>query len=381
MRGSVVKKSNGRYYIVFYVGKKQKWESVPDPNTKKNAESQLAQRITEINRGEYREVRKVAFADFANQWYRHRVEAGDLKPATRSFYRRNLDLHVLPELGDRRLVDVRLDALQELVTRKRLEGLAPSTVNGIITTLTAMFRYAMQSDYLRENPATYIRRPKTRKQEADFLTTEEVRALLDHTPERWYALFLMGVTTGLRRGELLAVKWENVDWRNSSYYVKETLALQHKDSGPMFAAPKSRESEKPVDLTPLMLDVLRQCRKRQAAEKLQAGEKYQDNGLVFCQPNGAPLDPDNFVRRVFHRALRDAGLRRIRFHDLRHTCATLLVAQGENPKYIQRQMRHASITTTLNVYGHLMPEVRQDAAERLDRTLFGTPERRALEER
>ena len=122
-----------------------------------------------------------------------------------------------------------------------------------------------------------------------------------------------------------------------------------------------------------MLEALQKHRKRQAEERLKEGANYQDHDLIFCQANGRPLDPNNLVKRKFRWALKEAGLRTtLRFHDLRHTCAALLIAQGESPKYIQRQLRHASITTTLNVYGHLMPEVHQKAGQKLDAVLFGT---------
>ena len=293
-----------------------------------------------------------------------------MKLSTRLFYRRNLDLHILPVFGSKKLVDVRLDDLQAFTASKGRVGAAASTINGLITTLMSVFKYAVRAGYLRENPASYIRRPRKKHQEMNFLTIEEVRLFLKHVNEDRYALFLMAISTGLRRGELLATKWDNLDWRKGCYNVSETLSMPRQKGGPIFTGPKSEESQKSVDLTPRMLRVLKEHRKKQAKLKLRAGPNYNDYDLIFCQPDGKPIDPDNLVRRNFHKVLEAAGLRQIRFHDLRHKCASLLIAQGESPKYIQRQLRHASITTTLNTYGHLMPEVRRAAAERMDATLF-----------
>ena len=139
-----------------------------------------------------------------------------------------------------------------------------------------------------------------------------------------------------------------------------------------FSSTKTESSAQSVDLTPACLDALKKHRARQAQEKLLAGEKYQDLDLIFPISKGTPWDDINFVKQVFHPALKDAGLRHIRFHDLRHTCASLLIFQGESPKYIQRQMRHASIQMTFDRYGHLFPDANREAARRLDATLFGS---------
>ncbi|MBT7913084.1 site-specific integrase [Candidatus Bathyarchaeota archaeon] len=128
-----------------------------------------------------------------------------------------------------------------------------------------------------------------------------------------------------------------------------------------------------MDLTATCLRALEAHRKRQAEEKLKVGEKYQDLGLIFATGIGSGWNDKNVVNREFHPLLKEAGLRRIRFHDLRHTCASLLIAQGESPKYVQRQLRHASIQITFDRYGHLFPETNRKAMRRMDETLFGKP--------
>lgn len=201
----------------------------------------------------------------------------------------------------------------------------------------------------------------------DCLTPEEVRAFLEHVPGRWYAFFLTAVVSGLRYGELLAMKWSNLDWNSERYFVKETLTKEAD-----FAEVKTESSRQPVDLSPMCLDALREHRARQAEEKLQAGASYVDNDLVFATDTGTPLNFRNVATRVFRPALKAAGLRYIRFHDLRHTCASLLINQGESPKYIQKQLRHASIQMTFDRYGHLFPDTNREAVRRLDAALFGS---------
>ena len=234
-----------------------------------------------------------------------------------------------------------------------------------------MFSHACDWGYLRHNPAKKVKDPKIPRHEMDCLTPEEVRAFLDHVPGRWYAFFLTAITTGLRFGELLAMRWANLDWGRGQYFVRETLTRKTETKEVGFSVPKTEGSAQAVDLTPTCLDALKAHRARQAEGKLQAGEGYQDLDLIFATPKGTPLNDRNVVNRIFEPALKAAGLRRIRFHDLRHTCASLLIAQNESPKYIQKQMRHASIEITFDRYGHLFPDANREATRRLDATLFG----------
>jgi integrase len=134
-----------------------------------------------------------------------------------------------------------------------------------------------------------------------------------------------------------------------------------------------------MNLPPTLIEALRAHRGRQAERRLQIGEAYQDHDLIFCTALGMPLDRGNVVKRDFLPVLKEAGLRRIRFHDLRHTFATLLIDQGESPKYIQTQLGHASIQVTMDRYGHLLPDVHQQAAQRLEDSLFGSSVRKPLE--
>jgi integrase len=205
----------------------------------------------------------------------------------------------------------------------------------------------------------------------DYLNPEEVRQFLGVVPPRWYALFLTAITTGLRVGELIAMRWAHLDWNQGQYYVKEILARKRGSTARGFAPPKTEGSARAVDLTPACPDALREHGKRQAEEKLKAGERYNDAGLIFAGGQGNPLDDRNLVNRVFEPPLREAGLRRIRFHDLRHTCASLLIARGESPEYIQRQLRHASIQIAFDRYGHLFPDANRQAMARMDPFLFG----------
>jgi integrase len=209
--------------------------------------------------------------------------------------------------------------------------------------------------------------------EMDFLMKEEIHRFLSAVPQDRYPFFLTAILTGMRLGELLAMKWSHVDWHRGQYVVRGGLYKGR------FVEPKSAGSKRAINLPRTLLEALRTHKARQSERRLQAGEAYQDYDLIFCTPLGRPLDRGNVVKRDFWPLLRQAGLRRIRFHDLRHTFATLLIAQGESPKYIQAQLGHASIQVTMDRYGHLLPDINEQAALRLEDSLCGLSVRKPLE--
>src|SRR5437867_4593959 len=198
-------------------------------------------------------------------------------------------------------------------------------------------------------------RPQAEDQEMQILTPPEIRRLLDAADEPVRTLLLCAVLTGMRRGELLGLRWEDIDLEGHRIFVRRALWRGK------FVTPKSRRSRRTIDLAPTL---------RAALARLPS--RFQ-SGLVFCSPDGEPINPDTFAQRDWARALRRAGLRRVRFHDLRHTYASLLIAQGAHPKYIQAQLGHASTQTTLDRYGHLMPDAHAAEAQKLDELVFGSP--------
>jgi integrase len=394
MRGSIVKrageaKKDGKpieqYYVVYDIGlkwdekkgeyvRRQKWEKVLPPNTRKHAEQLLAERLSQVHKGEFIEPTVITFRDFSDTWLK-KYASGQIRPSTKALYLSLLRNHLLPIFGDKQLARIGIEDMQELKSQKLEAQLAPQTVKHILGLLRQMLGHAVDWGYIRTNPGSKVKDPRIPRREMDCLNPAEVREFLKHVPQKWYALFLVAIATGLRVGELLAMKWANVDWNLGKYFVRETLTRKMETQERGFASPKTEGSAQPVDLTPTCLDALKVHRKYQAEERLKAGGDYQDLDLVFSTSQGTPLNDRNVIQRVFEPALRDAGLRRIRFHDLRHTCASLLIAQGENPKYIQRQLRHASIQITFDRYGHLFPDANQEAVRRLDDTLFGVTEK------
>ena len=320
-------------------------------------------------------MKKITFDDLTDLWLTQYAE-GAVKPSTLTSYKSVINTHLKPYFGAYELTHITPENVQAFVTRMRERKLSPKTILNQIVILKQIFKHVARWGYLRSSPAEHVERPRIPHREMDFLTPEEIRLLLDAAeqvcPER-YSLFLTAVMTGMRRGELLAMKWQNLDWKRRQYFVKESYYRGH------FQEPKSEKSRRAINLAPIVFNTLERICLKQKANGLHEDDAYRD--LIFCHADGRPLDPDHLGKKEFHRVLKAAGMRHIRFHDLRHTYVALLIAQGEYPKYIQHQLGHASIQVTLDRYGHLMPEVNEQAASRLETQVFGLSVRQALDTR
>jgi integrase len=370
MRGSIVKKGQ-RYYVVFPVGKKQKWERAPlnekGRPTKKEAEKLLAQRMTELDSGSYREIKKMTFREFAENWLRdYAGDTNHIKESTASRYVAVINAHHIPFFGDYYLADITPVIVQEFISYMSNIPLQASTIQSHLAPLTKMMTHAVKWGYLRHSPMPLVERPKVRQKEMSFLSGTEVKRMVDQVPGEWYTFFLTAALTGLRLGELLAMRWKNVQWETCRYNVRERIYRG------IFNTPKSDASMRSVDLSPMVLESLRTHKAMQNEMKLRQGAAYENNSLVFCRDSGTPLINPAGLRTLFVNALTDANCPIIRIHDLRHTYVALLIDQGASPKYIQGQLGHASIQMTFDIYGHLMPEAGQAVVERLDSQVFGT---------
>lgn len=226
---------------------------------------------------------------------------------------------------------------------------------------------AIRWGMIQHNPAQQVDLPRKRREELSPLSPEEARRFLSVAEDnRHGVLFELMLTTGLRPGETLGLKWGDIDLENERLRVQRTLVPS---SG--FEEPKTPQARRTIPLLQSTVQALRRHRKQQAEEKLRAGPEYQDRELVFAGDVGQPLEHRNLVRRYFKPLLREAGLpETLRLYDLRHTCATLLLAAGGNPKIVSERLGHASVTMTLDTYSHVLPDMQQSAVKRLNALLY-----------
>jgi integrase len=357
-----IRKRGKQYAIRYYdAAGRRRWETI-GPNLHE-AKQVLAQRMWERRNGKFRLSRQpITAEEFVKKWdddyVTVQLRLGRMKESSAQSCRSCVRLHVVPFFGRVRLDAITLPLVRDFMKALLAKDLSPKSVLNVMVVLKEMLKHAVQWGYLDANPAQYAERPRGEEQEMEILTPPEIRRLLDAADEPARTLLLCAVLTGMRRGELLGLRWEDVDLEGHRIYVRRALWRGK------FVTPKSRRSRRAIDVAPTLRSALTRLSSR------------FNGGLVFCSGDGKPIDPDNFVHRVWARVLRRAELRRIRFHDLRHTYTSLLIAQGAHPKYIQAQLGHASIQTTLDRYGHLMPDAHAAEARKLDRLVFGDNGRR-----
>ncbi len=233
-------------------------------------------------------------------------------------------------------------------------------------TLSKALKQATDDGLIPRNVASLVKPPRPRREEIRPLDSEQVRSLFETTRgDRLEALYVVAVTTGMRREELQGLKWDDLDLEAGTLQVRRTLS--EPKGGWIFEAPKSGKGRS-IRLTRRAISALREHRKRQLEERMQRAGLWSDHGLVFPSAIGTPISGGN-LSRSFKALLQRAGLPAVRFHDLRHTCATLLLKQGVNPKYVQELLGHADISLTLNVYSHILPDMGATSADAMDAAL------------
>jgi integrase len=373
-RGSIVKRTSGNYAIVYYVDGKQKWETIGP--SRREAERALTARKREVDTGTWREPSSETLATYAEQWLAHRdparAQSGRTRLASSTFaeYRRALVKHVLPRLGSRTLASLRTEDIDGLIATLEAEGKAPGTVRNIVTPLRKLLADAVRQGKLAVNPAARADLPPAQDfagKEIPREHTDAIRAaLMDsaapdplrNTPDLLYVCFFdVAVGTGLRLGELRALRWRDVDRDRRVIRVERAYSRRE------LRRPKTESGFRSVPLFASVEAALREL----AARAVERG-RYAPDELVFASVRGTPLQPANFRQRVWDRAVRRAGLEEegYRFHDLRHTCVSRLVAAGADVKLVQAIAGHASPLITLKRYSHLLDARIAEAAERFD---------------
>jgi integrase len=300
--------------------------------------------------------------EYLREWLAGKAKS-NLRPATARRYGQIVD-QLVKGLGRHRLADLRPADVDRYLREKREAGAASLTVNHHRTVLSTALAQAEKRELVRRNVARLSEPERVPHEEVAYLAPDQVQVLMDvvrgHPLE---ALVIVAVNTGLRQGELLGLRWEDVDLDSATLQVRR--ALQRVDKEWRFVDTKTGRSRRAVTLPALAVAALRAHRLRQSLRRLPTSED-----LVFTSRTGRPLSGTS-VTHTFQAILQRAGLPRLRFHDLRHTHVALLIRNGEPPMAIMERLGHSTIVTTMNVYGHLYPAAGRELADRLDQ-MFGT---------
>ena len=302
---------------------------------------------------------------YLQQWLE--AKRPSLRPESFRRYREMCQLHIIPEIGRKPLVRLTPGDVQALYARIREKGLSGTSLSLLHGVLHKALDDAAKWNLVARNISDLVDAPKRSTPEMRTLTPEEAARLLDAASgDPLEAFYVLGVTCGLRLGELQALRWQGIDLARGRLLV--TATLQGVENGkPILAEPKTVKSKREVYLSEMAVRALKAHRARQLEQRLIVGGLWQDHGLVFTNAFGMPLDGNNMRRRSFARLLERADLPPMRFHSLRHAAATILMAEGVNVKVISEMLGHADITTTLRIYSHVLPSMQEQAASTWDR--------------
>ncbi len=358
--GSIYKRKDGLWVAQIFTQGTKLYKYC---KTQHEARDWLQETRSKIQRGLTLATAQITLDQFLRQWLEsHKIS---LRPKTAQQYTQIVNQYLLPSLGQIKLSDLRPDQIQVLYNSNLEAGKSKRTVLLIHAILNRALNQALKWGLIGRNPAQVANHPKYRRSEINTLADNQIRELLGIVKgSRYEALYLLAVSTGLREGELLGLRWSDIDWETQRLKVQRQIQ-RVKERGLVFSEPKSQAGNRSVVLGRVVISKLRSHRIIQAYERLFAGDRWQENNLVFPSIIGTAWDPRNLYKH-FKSILYQAALPNIRFHDLRHTAATLMLGQGIHPKVVQERLGHADISLTLNTYSHVLPDIQEEAAEKFD---------------
>jgi integrase len=336
----------------------------------KEVERKLAEAMGDAAKGIYFDDDSQTVAQYMERWLEDSAKS-DLGHRAYHNYRLQIRRHISPAFARLKLSKLTAAHIQSVYAAKLRDGLKPSSVRYIHAVLHRALEQAVRFNLIPFNPASRVDPPKVRQEEITPLDAEQARTFLSAASEaddRFECLYVLSLTVGVRMGEALGLKWSDIDLDAKTLRVSRQLQRMREGGGLVFGEPKNA-SRRTVDLPQRAVEALRSHRKRQMEEQLRAGFNWQDYGLVFASGKGTPLDAQNIVNRHFKPLLKRAGLSPIRWHDLRHTYATLLLSRGTHPTYVQKSLGHASVQLTLDRYSHWMPSMGRNTADGIDQAL------------
>ncbi|WP_077623798.1 tyrosine-type recombinase/integrase [Sediminibacillus massiliensis] len=338
--------------------------------TKGMARTERNRIMQQINEGTFVAARDMKVSDFLLKWLEHKrvnVSAG-----TYSHYKPYIMNHWIPNLGMAKINEVRPSDIQQLYDEYVEEGtLSNQSIVHMHRILNNAYNAAITWEWAVRNPCTSIKPPKPEKFEMKVWDEFEVNHYLEVTKnDRFYIGYLLALSTGMRKGEILGLRWQDIDFTNQVIAVRQAVTRK-KGGGYRIGEVKNKNSHRTISLFDHVMEELKKHRKQQMTYKMENRNTYEDQDLVISANNGSFVLPRNFDRH-WRPLMKESSLKMIRFHDFRHTHATLLLKQGVHPKVVQERLGHSSITVTLDLYSHVLPNIQKAAAEQFGESIFGS---------
>jgi integrase len=373
--GTYKKRKDGRWEAQYsiYTPSGAKRKSVYG-RTKAEVVVKLRKALADRDGGVVFDAENLTLGEYLDRWLEASVR-GSVWHTTYRDYAGHVRNHIAPELGRLKVAKLTSPHVQALYRKKLDSGLSPRTVNYIHATLHKALEQAVRWRLVPYNVSDGATKPRQERRETLALTLEQVFAFLKvarEAQDRFEALYVVAVFTGMRPGELLGLRWSDLVLNGPKPEARVRRSLSNDDSGRHIFKRTKTEKGRSVSLMPQVVEALSAHRRRQAEERLRYSGLWQDQDLVFPNKTGAPMDWDNLTARNYRPLREAAGLpENTRFYDLRHTFATLMLEQGENPKVVQEILGHSQITHTMDTYSHVTPNMQRAAFGRLGERLQG----------
>jgi len=375
MQGSIRKRGKGSWAVRLDVGRdpqsgRRRQIERAVRGTKRDAEKELARLIYELDQGTDLRPERLTVGEYLKRWLADYAKP-NVGPSTYVKYEEIVRIHLTPRLGAVLLGKLQPLQIQRAYAAIIASGLSEKTVLHVHRLLHEALRHALRWQLIRINVSEAVEPPRPQRYEARALNVAELLRLIAAGDQTRYGILIrLAATTGLRQGELLGLRWKDVDLASGRIYVTQAAA-RATGEGIVFRSPKTHRSRRAVVLSPRTIEMLQEHRWRQLKEHQSLGDEFQDSGLVFATPLSSPVDASN-LRRMWNKLVKETGLTGLRFHDLRHSHATFLIKEGFNPKVVSERLGHANVGITLNTYTHLLAADQAEAAAFMDR-LMETP--------
>jgi integrase len=335
------------------------------------AQKYLTGKSREKDLGIFVETSRQTVSDHLDFWLK--TVKTRLARQTYESYEMLLRLHIRPRIGLMRLSEVKIHDIQIIYSDMEANALSARTIRYVHTVLSMAMKKAVQLSYIIKNPCDYAELPKQVRDETKVFSHQQASLFLQHAKNNKHSLiFEIALVTGMRPEEYLGLRWSDIDLAKGIVSVQKALVWHRTGGGWSLEEPKTKKSRRSIPLPKSLADKLKSHRKKQLAYRFELGSAYQNNDLVFASEIGTPLNSRNLAQRHFDKILKDAGLADLGFvlYSLRHTCATLLLLSGENPKVVSERLGHSSVKMTLDTYSHVLPGMQESASDKLESMLF-----------
>ena len=366
--GTIFRRKDGRWcaslYVVTTRGRRKRVHVYG--KTRPEVREKMTALQRDMDRGVRMPEERWSVAGYLEHWLEDVVKPNKA-PKTHQGYELVVRLHILPVIGRKRLRSLGVPDVRDLIARLEEQGMTTRGIQQVHAVLRNALQSAMREEVVARNVAKLVQVKTPRYEVGRGLSVEQARILLTAArSDRLYALYVLAVYLGLRRGELLGLRWRDVDLEEGTLQVRHTL--QRVDGDLQFLPPKTRTSRRTIPLPPSCVDALRAHRVAQGKERLGAGSRWVDEDMVFASRVGTPIEPDN-LSRSWYQARKALGDPPPRFHDLRHTCVSLLLAEGAPPHVVQQIVGHSAIDVTMTIYAHASLDEKRKALGRLGEAL------------